>query len=238
MRWAANILCAVSLILALMLVWYGTIGRMSGHGVWLKRTDVIERAGEKTSTPHFYYFNVAGGEFIVGHWRSPSHIASMENMHERLMSVLREHRALVLARLERTSEPRKTELQASLARAEEHIAQRDRERLNAWHLQRDGIHLGYHGGVSSTRINAVPEFAGIEYDDMPGWRYPAVGFRCFVPVWYVLPLLLIGPAVRVRRIWRAWRRRRSGQCAKCGYDMRATPEMCPECGTGLAVARA
>jgi hypothetical protein len=41
----------------------------------------------------------------------------------------------------------------------------------------------------------------------------------------ILPLLWLGTSIGRRR------RRRVGFCPKCGYDLRATPNRCPECGT-------
>jgi len=89
-------------------------------------------------------------------------------------------------------------------------------------------------------------------DDSNAWtgQFAGVGFRLskypydyehsvtrgektwiVIPFWLLTILFGLWPALFITgRILRR-HRRGAGQCSTCGYDLRATPERCPECGT-------
>lgn len=55
------------------------------------------------------------------------------------------------------------------------------------------------------------------------------------PFWLLTPILSMASLLSLYRPLRRWRRARlnrrgSRRCVACGYDLRATPERCPECG--------
>jgi hypothetical protein len=62
--------------------------------------------------------------------------------------------------------------------------------------------------------------------------YPSPGeYRFYCPLWMLtISAGLFAAALVVSRLRRR-PDRRAGQCPRCGYDLRATPERCPECGT-------
>jgi hypothetical protein len=63
------------------------------------------------------------------------------------------------------------------------------------------------------------------------WGADPVGVQVRVPVEY---FILSSAAIGVVLIWA--RRKKCvtlGCCAKCGYDLRASKERCPECGTPI-----
>lgn len=82
--------------------------------------------------------------------------------------------------------------------------------------------------------------------DVPGWHTlpgspPMPSWGVIIDYWVLAVLAgLLPAAVALHRVWRriAERRRRNvGLCPACGYDLRATPDRCPECGASPTPAK-
>jgi hypothetical protein len=102
--------------------------------------------------------------------------------------------------------------------------------------------------LTHLRYNAMPAWGFVKYDadiGTTGWgplRWESFSrsaakqgddfrfMRVGVSHWLLAPIVLVLPVMWVRRFRRSRRLRRAGLCASCGYDLRATPERCPECG--------
>ena len=88
-------------------------------------------------------------------------------------------------------------------------------------------------------------WARLQAADAPTKGKDRFGFRWFtgdaqnspfvaLPYWALLLLSAAAPVARGVVWYRGRRRRRVGLCPSCGYDLRATPDRCPECGTKAA----
>jgi hypothetical protein len=62
-------------------------------------------------------------------------------------------------------------------------------------------------------------------------------YNLVVPFWFLTVVWLVPPLLWVVRRNRIGRRRRNRLCVICGYDLRASSDRCPECGTAIAASR-
>jgi hypothetical protein len=99
--------------------------------------------------------------------------------------------------------------------------------------------MGFGGGDLSRlkySVQVPHNFGPFGYGHATTTNAPGVTvtFSTFIfPHWFILLLTALPPAFHARRLLR----HRSGQfraanglCMRCGYDIRATPTRCPECG--------
>jgi hypothetical protein len=73
-----------------------------------------------------------------------------------------------------------------------------------------------------------------EHTDNPGTNWHDEYWTLTIPSPYIVLCLLIPPALYGVRMRRIRKRAQLGLCAHCGYDLRASAERCPECGTRRA----
>jgi hypothetical protein len=79
-------------------------------------------------------------------------------------------------------------------------------------------------GAEGTNTFDVPGVLGFATGRLGAWRFIKV------PFWFPTACTLVLPLSRLVRTLTRRRRYASGRCASCGYDLRATPDRCPECG--------
>jgi hypothetical protein len=102
-----------------------------------------------------------------------------------------------------------------------------------WEFNPTARHMYWRsvGEPGLTRVGSDRKFIGFQWEDirftssLSNYHHVLV---VVVPHWAIALVTAILPAINVRRWSR--RRRRPGLCPVCGYDLRATPDRCPECG--------
>ena len=77
------------------------------------------------------------------------------------------------------------------------------------------------------------EFAGFGHFHVQGREMGWTEIR--VPYWSVVLAAATAPVTTAAGWLRRRGRRKPGVCPSCGYDLRATPDRCPECGAAASV---
>lgn len=107
-------------------------------------------------------------------------------------------------------------------------AGRDEGRLAA---DTDGKPAWTGGAIPEGTLNNLAYFP-VPLTDLVASRWASAPAGFVIGPLLLLPTAYVGALVAAF-FWRS-RRLRAGRCRACGYDLRATPDRCPECGVAPA----
>ena len=97
-----------------------------------------------------------------------------------------------------------------------------------------GVNWGPNGHLIVQKNPEVLTIYALGFDFLrlriPWGKHFQTAWRIGVPHWFLIPVLSLFPLIRFSKHARNWRRIKRGRCVACGYDLRATPGICPECG--------
>ncbi|HET6251869.1 MAG TPA: polysaccharide biosynthesis/export family protein [Tepidisphaeraceae bacterium] len=98
---------------------------------------------------------------------------------------------------------------------------------------------GAFGGTAPLSSLRLPRWhlLGFQFDadNIPAYTHTRREWSFIAPDWALCLLFAVFPTLSFLRLLRRRRWMKTDRCSNCGYDLRATPLRCPECGkeTGL-----
>jgi len=216
------IFCGLCLILFLSILLAPPVAPGKTIGLRYRHTETVPYpVNSSIKTPHFYFIALRGDSVLIGHWHDPYlslQFQEERDLHQRELDWLRS-----------VSFP---ESHTAPAFQHERIRREQIWLRNYDSLQGDGVIVG-----DMTRHARMPaqstktSFAGISRIHASDPKFSGHNVQWVIPVHFISPLLLIPPLLLFFSLARSLRRRHIGRCPACGYDLRATPGQCPECGS-------
>jgi hypothetical protein len=115
---------------------------------------------------------------------------------------------------------------------------RDRNMSEGWRFWYTDDYSPYPIEFHTSELQYDLYFAGFQlvrgdwtWTDKPDLRHHHQLRSVTIPLWCPVIVFAIAPGIVAARWFLRRRRFSKGCCTACGYDLRATPARCPECGT-------